>query len=129
MGTTRREGGVKRFDDVAWHVPVSDRADIDWDREPGDGEAGRKFLVDGEGGFYVQAVRVPPDFTAPLHHHSHPEVFMVVRGSCTFNGEAMGPLDSTVVEAGTDYTFTSGPEGVVFMVTRQAIASYAEASS
>jgi hypothetical protein len=118
-----------RFDDVPWHVPVSKREDIDWDHVPGDEEAGRKFLVEGEGGFYVQAVRVPAGFAAPVHRHSHAEVFMVVRGSCAFNGEDMGPLDCTVVEAGKDYTFTAGPDGVVFMVTRQAIASYVEATS
>lgn len=116
-----------RFDDVPWHVPVSDRADIDWDHVPGPDEAGRKFLVDGEGGFYVQAVRIPPGFTAPVHRHSHAEVFMVVQGDCTFDGAPMGPLDCTVVEAGQDYTFTAGPGGVVFVVTRQAIASYSEA--
>jgi hypothetical protein len=116
-----------RFDDVRWHVPVSDRADIDWDHEPGDDEAGRKFLVDGEGGFYVQAVRIPAGFTAPLHRHSHAEVFMVVAGSCSFDGEAMGPLDCTVVEAEQDYTFTAGADGVTFVVTRQAVATYAEA--
>ena len=48
---------------------------------------------------------------------------MVVKGSCTFNGEALQPLDCAVVEAGTDYSFTSGADGVTFMVTRQAIAS------
>lgn len=118
-----------RFDEVPWHVPVSERGDIDWDHEPGPDEAGRKFLVDGEGGFYVQAVRIPPGFTAPLHRHSHPEVFMVVQGSCTFDGARMGPLDCTVVEAGQDYTFTAGPDGVVFVVTRHAIASYSEAGA
>lgn len=119
---------ITRYSDVAWHVPVSRREDIDWDHVPGADEAGRKFLVDGAGGFYVQAVRVPPDFTAPVHRHSHPEVFMVVAGSCSFNGETMGPLDCALVEAEQDYGFTSGPEGVTFVVTRQAIATYAEAS-
>jgi mannose-6-phosphate isomerase-like protein (cupin superfamily) len=117
---------IQRFDDVRWHVPVSRREDVDFDTEPPDGEPGRKFLVDGAGGFYVQAVRVPAGFTAPVHSHSHPEVFMVVAGTCTFNDEPMGPLDCTVVEAGTDYSFTAGPKGVTFMVTRQAIATYSE---
>jgi quercetin dioxygenase-like cupin family protein len=117
---------IQRFDEVRWHVPVSRREDVDYDTEPPDAEPGRKFLVDGEGGFYVQAVRIPPDFTAPVHSHSHAEVFMVVAGECTFNGEAMKALDCTVVEAGSDYSFTAGPDGVTFMVTRQAIASYTE---
>ena len=118
---------IQRFEDVPWHEPVSRREDVDYDTQPGQGEPGRKFLIDGDGGFYVQAVRIPADFTAPAHSHSHPEVFMVVAGECTFNGEPMTALDCTVVEAGTDYTFTAGPRGVTFMVTRQAIASYTEA--
>ena len=120
---------ITRYDDVRWHVPVSRREDIDWAHEPGEDEAGRKFLVDGAGGFYLQAVRVPPDFTAPVHRHSHAEVFMVVAGSCSFNGETMGPLDCALVEAEQDYSFTSGSGGVTFMVTRQAIATYAEAAT
>jgi quercetin dioxygenase-like cupin family protein len=117
---------MMKFSEVDWHVPTSDRKDIDWTYVPGPDEAGRKFLVEGEGGFWVQAVRIPPGFAAPLHRHNHAEVFMVVDGTCTFSGEPMGPLDSTVVEAGTDYSFTAGPDGVTFMVTRQAVATYSE---
>jgi hypothetical protein len=120
---------MKRFADIDWHVPVSDRDAIDWTHVPGEDEAGRKFLVDGDGGFYVQAVRIPAGFTAPVHRHSHAEVFMVVAGSCTFDGDPMGPLDCTVVDAGTDYTFTAGADGVTFIVTRQGIASYSEADA
>ena len=119
-------GQIRRFADISWHVPVSRREDIDHDHVPGPDEAGRKFLVDGAGGFYVQAVRIPPGFTAPDHHHDHPEVFMVIEGDCIFNGQPMTRLDSTVVESGADYGFTAGAEGVTFLVTRQAIASYTE---
>jgi hypothetical protein len=118
---------MRKFDDIAWHVPVSKREDVDYTYVPGEDEAGRKFLVEGEGGFWMQAVRIPPNFTAPVHRHSHAEVFMVVAGECSFNGETMGPLDSHVVESNQDYSFTAGPEGVTFMVTRQAIATYSEA--
>lgn len=120
---------VRHFSAINWHVPVSKREDVDYDTVPPDGDPGRKFLVDGDGGFYVQAVRVPANFTAPVHSHSHPEVFMVVDGTCTFNGETMTALDSVVVEAGNDYSFTAGDGGVTFIVTRQAIASYAEKAS
>lgn len=118
---------IHRFDDVSWHVPVSRREDIDWSHEPGGDEAGRKFLIEGEGGFYLQAVRIPPAFEAPLHHHDHAEIFLVIEGSCMFNGEEMRARDSTVVEAGEDYSFEAGPEGVTFLVTRQGKASYQEA--
>lgn len=117
------------FEEIRWHVPVSKREDIDWDHVPADDEAGRKFLVEGAGGFWVQAVRIPAGFTAPPHRHSHAEVFMVVAGTCDFGGTPMGPLDTQVVEADSDYSFTSGPEGVTFIVTRQAQASYSEVAS
>ena len=118
-----------RYDDIAWHVPTNTRAELDLADEPPDGEPGRKFLVDGEAGFYVQTVRVPPGFEAPAHHHDHPEVFMVVRGSCTFNDRPMDPLDVTVVEAGEPYRFVAGPDGVQFLVTRHAVATFVEEAS
>ena len=112
------------YDAVAWHVPPTDAADLDLDTPPADGEPGRKFLVEGEGGFYVQTVRIPPDFDAPVHHHDHAEVFMVLAGSCTFNRRRLGPLDLAVVEPGEPYGFTAGPDGVQFLVTRQAPARF-----
>ena len=118
---------IRRFDEVAWHVPVSKREDIDWHTPPGPDEAGRKFLVDGEGGFYLQAVRIPPSFEAPVHSHDHAEIFLGLEGECSFNGEPMRARDCTVVEAGQDYSFKAGPGGVTFLVTRKGVASYREA--
>ena len=47
---------------------------------------------------------------------------MVIKGDCLFNGEPMRPLDCTVVTANEPYGFTSGPDGVEFLVTRNAVA-------
>ena len=44
--------------------------------------AARRFLAQGDGGFYTQVVRMPPGFDAPVHSHDHSEVFMVLEGSC-----------------------------------------------
>jgi quercetin dioxygenase-like cupin family protein len=115
---------IHRFADVPWHVPPIDAADLDLDARPADDEPGRKFLARGDGGFHVQAVRIPPGFTAPAHHHDHAEVFMVLEGSCTFAGEPMARFDLTVVEAGQPYGFTAGPDGVTFLVTRTAPAVF-----
>lgn len=114
------------YTDVAWHVPTNTREELDLDDEPPADQPGRKFLVDGEAGFYVQTVRIPPDFDAPAHHHSHDEVFMVLEGSCVFNDKAMGPLDVAIVEAGESYGFTAGADGVQFLVTRHAPAKFVE---
>jgi quercetin dioxygenase-like cupin family protein len=121
------ESKIRRFDDAAWHVPVSNRDEIDWDTEPTPDEAARKFLIEGEGGFYLQSVRIPPSFEAPLHHHDHAEIFLVLEGKCSFNGEPMRAHDCTVVEAGEDYSFKAGPGGVTFLVTRKGLANYNEA--
>ncbi len=115
---------IHRFDEIPWHVPPTDAKDLDLDLQPADGEPGRKFLVRGDGGFHVQVVRIPPNFDAPVHTHDHPEVFMVLEGSCAFNGSEMRRLDTTVVDAGQAYGFTSGPDGVMFLVTRGAVATF-----
>ena len=117
---------IHRFADIHWHVPPRDAADLDLATEaPADGP-GRKFLAQGEGGFWTQMVRIPANFAAPVHAHNHAEVFMVTAGSCVFNGEPMQPLDLTVVEADEPYAFTAGAEGVQFLVVRGAKAAFIE---
>ena len=113
------------YDDIDWHVPPEDPADLDLSRVAAPDEPGRKFLVEGESGFYVQTVRLPAGFEAPVHHHSHAEVFLVLEGSCVFNGEPMRPYDVAVVDADERYGFTAGDEGVQFLVTRQGRATFA----
>ncbi len=113
-----------RYDEIGWHVPPDDPSDLDLDRVATKAEPGRKFLVDGGAGFYVQTVRLPPNFEAPVHHHSHAEVFIVLEGSCVFDGEPMGRYDVNVVAAGERYGFTAGGDGVQFLVTRQAKATF-----
>jgi hypothetical protein len=51
---------------------------------------------------------------------------MVLEGSCTFDGESMERFDLAVVEADQPYSFTAGPDGLSFLVVRQARASYSE---
>ena len=60
--------------------------------------------------------------------YSGAEVFMVLEGSCTFDGEEMARFDLAVVEANQPYGFTAGPDGLSFLVVRQGRAAYAEAS-
>jgi len=115
---------VHRFVDVPWHVPPADPNDLDLETEaPADGP-GRKYLAQGEGGFWTQMVRIPAGFTAPVHAHDHAEVFMVTAGDCVFNGEPMHPLDLTIVQADEEYSFTAGTDGVQFLVVRGDKASY-----
>jgi mannose-6-phosphate isomerase-like protein (cupin superfamily) len=115
---------IHRFEDTFWHVPPSDPAELDLETPAPDDVPGRKFLAQGEGGFYTQVVRIPPGFTGPLHAHDHPEVFMVLDGSCLFNDEPMGRFDMTVVEANVAYGFVAGDAGVQFLVVRQDKARF-----
>lgn len=119
---------IHHFDAIRWHVPPVHAADLDLDTEaPADGP-GRKFLAQGEGGFYTQVVRIPPGFDAPVHAHDHAEVFMVLEGDCLFNGEPMGRFDLTVVDAGEPYGFVAGSDGVQFLVVRQGRAVFLDRS-
>jgi len=72
---------------------------------------------------------MPAGFEAPVHAHDHSEVFMVLEGGCTFDGEPMARFDLAVVEANQPYTFTAGPDGLAFLVVRQGAATYSEAES
>ncbi|HZQ59506.1 MAG TPA: cupin domain-containing protein [Acidimicrobiales bacterium] len=118
---------VYRFDEAEWHVPMAEGTDPDAAADAGRKGARRRFLAQGDSGFYAQVVEMPPQFEAPAHSHSHAEVFMVLEGSCTFNGEELRANDMTVVPAGAAYGFTAGPDGLRFLVVRTGAASYAGA--
>jgi len=120
---------IYRFDDTEWHVPVSPGTDPDEAAEAGRKGAARKFLAQGDGGFYSQVVRLPSGFEAPEHSHDHAEIFMVLEGSCRFDGESMGRFDMAVVAADEPYGFVAGPEGLSFLVVRQGAATFAAAGS
>jgi quercetin dioxygenase-like cupin family protein len=114
---------VYRFDEIDWHFPNGAGAD------PSAVEAAaalgvvRKHYAQGAAGFYVQIVRFPPDFETPPHSHDHSEVFVVLDGSCVFDGEPMRVHDSTVVEADDKYGFTAGADGVLLLVVRTGAAA------
>jgi mannose-6-phosphate isomerase-like protein (cupin superfamily) len=117
---------IHRFEEAEWHVPTAPGTDPEAAAAAGRAGAARRFLAQGEGGFFTQVVRIPAGFVAPVHSHDHSEVFMVLEGSCTFDDEPMGRFDLAVVEADQPYTFTAGPDGLSFLVVRQARAAYSE---
>lgn len=116
---------IYRFEEAEWHVPLAPGTDPDAAAEAGRQGAARRFLAQGDAGFYTQIVKLPPGFEAPVHSHDHAEVFMVLEGSCDFDGQEMERFDLTVVEADEPYGFTAGHAGVSFLVVRQGVATFA----
>jgi quercetin dioxygenase-like cupin family protein len=81
--------------------------------------ARRKFLARGEGGFHSQYSEFPPGYAVPLHSHDHDELILLLAGSCTMSdGQVLGRHDSVVLRAGSEYGFTAGDDGMVFVTVR-----------
>jgi mannose-6-phosphate isomerase-like protein (cupin superfamily) len=123
------ERKVYRFGEQEWHVPTSDGTDEQESAEAGRKGAKRRFLAQGDSGFFVQVVDIPPNFDAPAHSHDHAEIFMVLEGSAIVDGETLGPYDMTVVPENGVYGFRSGAEGVRFLVVRTGKARFAGAGA
>jgi quercetin dioxygenase-like cupin family protein len=116
---------IYRYESAEWHVPVAPGTDPEAAAEAGRQGAARRLLAQGDGGFYTQVVKMPAGFVAPVHSHDHAEVFMVLEGSCEFDGQAMQRYDLTVVDANEPYGFTAGPDGLSFLVVRRGEAAFA----
>ena len=123
------ERKVYRFGEQEWHVPTSDGTDEQESAEAGRKGAKRRFLAQGDSGFFVQIVEIPPNFDAPAHSHDHAEIFMVLEGSVIVDGETLGAYDMTVVPENGVYGFRPGPEGVRFLVVRTGKAKFAGAGT
>jgi len=76
--------------------------------------------------FNRNPLRVRAGFVVPRHHHNFDEMLMVFEGrySIEYDDESggtstvvVGPGDVFVSHAGTAYTMTAGPEGVVYTET------------
>jgi len=114
---------IYRFDAIDWHLPGGAGADPAAVEAAAALGVGRKHYAQGDAGFFVQVVRFPANFETPPHSHDHSEVFVVLEGSCVFDGAPMSGHDSTVVEANDKYGFTTGPDGVVLLVVRTGAAA------
>ena len=68
----------------------------------------------------------PPDFEVPVHHHTHDEMLVVLRGGCRFGEDetVLGPNDSIVIPAGHRYGFQCGSEGMEMLTIRIAEADF-----
>jgi quercetin dioxygenase-like cupin family protein len=114
---------VYRFEEIEWHRPAGPGASPESVQAAAALGVARAHYAQGEAGFFVHLVRFPPDFETPPHSHDHGEVFVVLEGGCSFDGQPMRTHDSTVVDANARYGFTAGPDGVTLLVVRTGRAT------
>ena len=108
------------FDGVPW-VDEAKKKAVPAEVSEAAAKAGarRKMLATGETGIYVQYSERPAGFRIDAHKHSHDEVIMLISGSCTVDGgTVMRANDAVCIEGGTEYGFTAGDEGMVFVTIR-----------
>jgi quercetin dioxygenase-like cupin family protein len=86
--------------------------------------ARRKFLAQGDGGFFSQYSEFPAGFTVPMHSHDHSELIVLLDGGCEMleDGTTLRAGDSMAFDAGYEYGFTAGPDGMGFMTIRTGVA-------
>jgi quercetin dioxygenase-like cupin family protein len=86
--------------------------------------ARRKFLAQGDGGFYSQLSEFPPGYTVPMHSHDHNEMIVILDGGCTMlDGPSLKAGDSMVLIAGFEYGFAADGDGMTFLTIRTGAAS------
>ena len=110
---------IHRFEDAEWHVPTAPGTDPEAAAAAGRAGAARRFLAQGEGGFFSQYSEFPPGYAVPLHSHDHDELILLLGGSCTMSdGQVLHRHDSMVLRAQSEYGFTAGDDGMVFVTIR-----------
>ena len=108
-----------RLDDVPWPDETTSGAPRELVEEAQRQGAKRKFLARGEGGFHSQYSVFPPGYTVPRHSHDHDELILLLDGSCTMSdGQVLQRHDSVVFNAGDEYGFTAGDDGMLFVTIR-----------
>ena len=126
MSTTTEGPSFFQVDELPWpdesKIGTAPAALVDEARRAG---AKRKFLAQGQGGFYSQYSVFPPGYTVPMHSHDHDEMIVVLDGAATMldDGPTLGAHDSMVLRGGYAYGFTAGPDGLTFLTIRTGAAT------
>ncbi|WP_420640156.1 cupin domain-containing protein [Candidatus Poriferisocius sp.] len=120
------EPKVLRFEDVGWvDEAANSDAPAEMVAEARRRGAARKYLAQGDGGFWCQYTTMPAGYHVPPHSHDQNELLIVLSGGCRVwpdgaDGPSMdlGPKDSVILAANHEYSFTCGPDGMEFYVLR-----------
>jgi quercetin dioxygenase-like cupin family protein len=121
------DGEPKFFqvDDIEWPDEQPENTPRELVEEAKRLGARRKFLAQGDGGFYSQLSEFPPGYTVPMHTHDHNEMIVILDGGCTMlgDGPSLKAGDSMVLIAGFEYGFTADRDGMTFLTIRTGAAS------
>ena len=108
------------FEEIGWRVEQPADTPKELVEEAKRLGARRKFLAQGDGGFYSQLSEFPAGYTVPMHSHDHNEMIVILHGGCTMLGD--GPTlkagDSMVLIAGFEYGFAADADGMTFLTIR-----------
>ncbi len=84
---------------------------------------GTQFFGDNKEGPWVLVPSCPPNDVIDPHTHDRAELIYIVEGGIEFGGQSYGPGNLVYIEAGTEYGFKVGPEGVRFLNVRDGPAN------
>ncbi len=87
---------------------------------------GQKFVGDLESGPWIYLNSLEPDRNVPSHAHSEDEIMVVLEGEMTIGERICGTGTVIYNKAGTEYGFTVGAAGVLFVNIRTGLSTYLE---
>jgi uncharacterized cupin superfamily protein len=76
---------------------------------------GTQFFGDLDIGPWVMINAIQPGYISQTHSHDQDEVFYIIQGDLTIEGQVYGPNTLMFMEKGTVYSFTAGSDGVRFL--------------
>ncbi len=92
-------------------------------RKPGEPRGfSSQFVGDEENGPWIYILNLQPDAKVEPHAHSQDEVFMILEGDLTMNGQRCGPGTLISTTAHKEYAFDVGHDGVRFLNIRRGSA-------
>ena len=122
MDTTDTAPIYRHLAELEWETAKDQKAEVAALAAQAD-ELGARVcrLTRGEYGFHSHISEMPAGFAVPPHTHDTSELMVILEGSITVSeGTHLGAGDTAVIPAGHLYGFTVGPNGVRFLVTRNA---------
>ena len=97
---------IMHIDDAPWTQGVSAE------------KIGTQLIGERDSGQHVLVPSLPPNQYVAPHTHNQDEVIFVLDGELTLGDKVCGPGTVIFIEGDTEYSFTSGPNGLRFLNVR-----------